>query len=59
MPGADPLVVGDRLETDIEGAAGFGWDSALVLTGISTREDLRPARDRPTYVLDDLARSSP
>ncbi len=49
-----PLLVGDRLDTDIAGAAGLGWDSALVLTGISTREEAAAGLIRPTYVLDDL-----
>jgi len=53
--GGTPLVVGDRLVTDIEGAANVGWDSALVLTGISTREEAGAAPHRPTFVLDDLA----
>ena len=54
--GGAPLVIGDRLDTDIKGAAALGWDSMLVLTGISTREDLRqqPSSLRPTYVADDL-----
>ena len=38
--GGRPLVVGDRLDTDIEGAARLGWDSMLVLTGVSGREDV-------------------
>ena len=49
-----PLLVGDRLDTDIAGAAGLGWDSALVLTGISTREEADAGSIRPTYVVDDL-----
>jgi glycerol 3-phosphatase-2 len=53
--GGRPLVVGDRLDTDVAGAAGMGWDSALVLTGVSRRHDLGGAVPRPTYVLDDLA----
>jgi HAD superfamily hydrolase (TIGR01457 family) len=52
--GSRPLVVGDRLDTDIAGAAALGWDSALVLTGISTDDDLPDAPWRPTYVLEDL-----
>jgi HAD superfamily hydrolase (TIGR01457 family) len=52
--GGRPLVVGDRLETDIDGAANAGWDSALVLTGISTRA-AAVAPHEPTYVLDDLS----
>lgn len=53
--GGRPLVVGDRLETDIDGAANIGWDSALVLTGISTRAEAEAASHRPTYVVDDLS----
>jgi glycerol-1-phosphatase len=54
---ARPLVVGDRLDTDIEGARRAGMDSMLVLTGVSTAEDLRaaPAQRRPTYVGKDLS----
>ncbi|WP_054814666.1 HAD-IIA family hydrolase [Nocardia arizonensis] len=50
------LVVGDRLDTDIEGAHGVGLDSLLVLTGVSTVEDLRaaPAERIPTFVADSL-----
>jgi glycerol 3-phosphatase-2 len=53
--GGRPLVVGDRLETDIDGAANAGWDSALVLTGISTRAAAAAASHAPTYVLEDLS----
>lgn len=51
-----PLVVGDRLDTDILGAARGGADSLLVLTGITgPAELLTAARDcRPTYVGADL-----
>jgi glycerol 3-phosphatase-2 len=52
--GGRPLVVGDRLTTDIEGAANTGWDAALVLTGISTRAEAAVAPHPPTYVVDDL-----
>ncbi|MFC1430006.1 HAD-IIA family hydrolase [Streptacidiphilus sp. N1-3] len=51
-----PLVVGDRLDTDIEGAFNGGVDSLLVFTGISRPEDLpeAPAKYRPTYLAADL-----
>ncbi len=41
-----PLVVGDRLDTDIEGAQRVGADSLLVLTGVTgpARGDPRAAR---------------
>ncbi|MGK5733358.1 HAD-IIA family hydrolase [Streptomyces sp. URMC 124] len=51
-----PLVVGDRLDTDIEGAHVGGVDSLLVLTGVTTAAQLVAARPehRPTYVAEDL-----
>ncbi len=51
-----PLVVGDRLDTDIEGAVCAGMDSLLVLTGVSGVEDLLSAGpdSRPTFVATDL-----
>jgi glycerol 3-phosphatase-2 len=53
--GGRPLVIGDRLDTDIAGAARLGWDSALVLTGTSRREDLDGSPWKPTFVVDDLS----
>ncbi|MEV4352028.1 HAD-IIA family hydrolase [Actinoplanes sp. NPDC049596] len=52
-----PLAVGDRLDTDIQGAVTAGLDSLLVLTGVSTPADLLAATPdrRPTYVAADLA----
>lgn len=52
--GGRPLLVGDRIDTDIAGAVGLGWDSLLVLTGISSRADLEASAIRPTYVGADL-----
>jgi glycerol-1-phosphatase len=51
-----PLVVGDRLDTDIEGAVRAGMDSVLVLTGVTPAADLlrAPAHRRPRYVAGDL-----
>ena len=51
-----PLVVGDRLDTDIEGAARGDADSMLVLTGVSTPRELllAPPPQRPGYVAADL-----
>ncbi|MFF0311727.1 HAD-IIA family hydrolase [Streptosporangium sp. NPDC004379] len=52
-----PLVVGDRLDTDIEGAMNAGVDALLVLTGVTAPLDLLTAgpRGRPTYVAADLS----
>ncbi|MEV6107184.1 HAD-IIA family hydrolase [Streptomyces sp. NPDC051940] len=51
-----PLVVGDRLDTDIEGAYNGGVDSLLVLTGVTDAAALlaAPPQHRPAYVSADL-----
>jgi glycerol 3-phosphatase-2 len=52
--GTRPLLIGDRLDTDIDGAHAVGWDSMLVLTGISTRDEAAAWERPPTYVSEDL-----
>ena len=47
-----PLAV--KIDTDIEGARRLGWDSLLVLTGITGRADLGAATVTPTYVAERL-----
>lgn len=56
MGGARPLMVGDRLDTDIEGANNIGIDSLLVMTGVTGLPELAAAGPelRPTYVATDL-----
>ncbi|MCU1588379.1 MAG: haloacid dehalogenase [Frankiales bacterium] len=52
-----PLVVGDRLDTDVLGAVRAGVDCLLVMTGVTDEAQLlaAPAGMRPTYVSSDLA----
>jgi glycerol 3-phosphatase-2 len=52
--GRNPLVIGDRLDTDIAGAAALGWDSLLVLSGVSSKEEMTGSPYRPTYVAPDV-----
>ena len=54
--GSRPLVVGDRLDTDIAGANRVDADSLLVFTGVTTPEQLCRAEppQRPTHVGLDL-----
>lgn len=55
--GSRPLMVGDRLDTDIEGAHNAGVDSLCVLTGVTDLSALvaAPPPLRPTYLAPDLA----
>jgi HAD superfamily hydrolase (TIGR01450 family) len=52
-----PLVVGDRLDTDIEGAQRAGASSLLVLTGVTDPATLleAPPRHRPDLLSGDVA----
>ncbi|RRO18782.1 HAD-IIA family hydrolase [Saccharopolyspora rhizosphaerae] len=54
--GSRPLMIGDRLDTDIAGAVKAGMPSLMVLTGVNTPRHLLEARpeDRPGHVAADL-----
>ncbi|MCW1249436.1 HAD-IIA family hydrolase [Acaricomes phytoseiuli] len=51
-----PLVIGDRLDTDIRGGCNAGFSTALVLTGINDVASALAAapEERPDYFLDSL-----
>jgi hypothetical protein len=53
---ARPIVVGDRLDTDIEGATAVGCASLLVLSGVTTPGDLlvAPPDLRPDFLAPDV-----
>ncbi|WP_313888765.1 HAD-IIA family hydrolase [Mycolicibacterium sp. CBMA 226] len=53
---AAPLVVGDRLDTDIAGANAAGLPSLMVLTGVNSAADMVHAgpAERPDYLAADL-----
>lgn len=49
------LVVGDRLDSDLQGAAATGLDGAIVLTGVTSRDDAEAAEDpAPVAIAPDL-----
>lgn len=52
----DVLVIGDRLDTDIDGAAACNLDSLLVLTGVHGLADLatQPMDRWPRFIAQDL-----
>jgi glycerol 3-phosphatase-2 len=57
MSAVHPLVIGDRLDTDIEGAAAVGLPSLLVLSGVTDVKALLAATGvhRPTYLASDIS----
>ncbi|MCC6805172.1 MAG: HAD-IIA family hydrolase [Anaerolineae bacterium] len=48
------LMIGDRLDTDIQGAQAAGLRAALVLTGVTTRETLAASAVKPDAVYEGL-----
>ncbi len=51
----DCLLVGDRLETDMVMGKKAGMATALVLTGVTTREALRQSNIQPDFVWESVA----
>ena len=51
---AETVMVGDRLDTDIAAGKRAGLMTALVLTGVTHREDLATSEILPDYVFADL-----
>lgn len=50
-----PLVVGDRLDTDIAGGRAAGLDTLMVLTGVSTHWEVIFTEHRPTHIRPNLS----
>jgi len=53
-PPADCILVGDRLETDVQMGLAAGMSTALVLTGATRREMVPESDIRPAFVLESL-----
>lgn len=52
---SEMIVLGDRIDTDILLAKRLKSPSFLVLTGISTKDDLEKSKIKPDYVFKDLS----
>jgi 4-nitrophenyl phosphatase len=48
------VAIGDRLNTDILGAVNTGIRSIMVLSGISSQEDLKSIDYQPTWIMPDI-----
>ncbi len=50
----DCVMIGDRMDTDIVGGLEAGMTTALVLSGVSSRESIERFPYRPDFVFDDV-----
>lgn len=51
----EAVMIGDRMDTDIQAAMESGLDSVLVLTGVSTRQIAASFPYRPRLILEGIS----
>ena len=51
---ADAVMIGDRMDTDVISGLESGMSTVLVLSGVTSREELKSYAYRPTVVLDGV-----
>jgi len=54
LPAAEVLVVGDNLKSDIQAGRRAGCRTALVLTGMTDRQQLAASAEKPDWAFEDL-----
>jgi 4-nitrophenyl phosphatase len=55
LPANQAAMVGDRLDTDIQGGKNVGMTTIFLLGGVTTMNELAASTLKPDYVMDDLA----
>lgn len=58
IPAEKLLLIGDNYDTDIKAGIDAGIDTLLVLTGVTSADEVENLPVPPTYVLDDLSQWS-
>ncbi|GIL15211.1 MAG: acid sugar phosphatase [Chloroflexota bacterium] len=53
-PIQETAMLGDRLDTDIDGAAALGLTTIMVLTGVSTRAQAAQNKHQPDFIFENL-----
>ena len=53
-PPESTLMIGDRIETDIQGANQMGMKSALMLSGIAREADIMDSDFQPDAIYENL-----
>ena len=51
----DTIMIGDRMDTDVLSGISSGLDTALVLSGVTTREDVERYPYRPRWIFESVA----
>lgn len=51
---AEAVMIGDRMDTDIIAGIETGLETVLVLTGVTTRKEVKQYAYRPGYILDGV-----
>ena len=55
LAAADTTMIGDTMDTDILGGVQLGYRTILVLSGSTSRDDLKDFAYRPDLVVDSIA----